>query len=358
MFLNHLPSLQVLLTENGWDALLLTSEVCRRYATGFHSSAGMVVILKDVGHYFTDFRYIDAARAQVTDFTVTLVGRERNYKELVGKLLAERNVKTLGFEQNEMTVSQYELLRQAWPNAAFVPAGDAIDALRRVKTEAEIQCMEKAQRIAEQAFTALLPLIEVGMTERQVSAQLIYQMLRAGADNTSFDPIVVAGPNSALPHGEPGDRPIQKGDFLTIDFGVLFKGYCSDTTRTVAIGEATDEMRKVYDVVLAAQLAGIDSARGGVKGVDIHMAGQRVIEEAGYGAYFGHGFGHGIGMEVHEPGGASPLDNSLLPVGMAISAEPGIYLPGRFGVRIEDVIVLTENGCRNLTTLPKELQIL
>lgn len=355
--MNHLSPLTSLLETEKLDALLLTSPVARYYATGFSSSAGMVLVTRPRGYFFTDFRYIEAARAALPGFTIDMTHRGYTYRDAVGALLARHNVKKLGFEQDTMTVAEYENLAAAW-KVDFKPAQKALQRLRAVKDAEELSRMEAAQRMAEQAFAATLPLIRVGMTERQVCAELISAMYRAGADNVSFDPIVVAGPNSSLPHGEPGDRPIARGDFLTIDFGVICRGYCSDTTRTVAVGEATEEMRRVYDTVLEAQLAGIRMAQAGVAGRDVHNAAHQVIADAGYGDYFGHGFGHGLGLQVHEPGGAGPGEEEPLRAGMVISAEPGIYLPGRFGVRIEDVIVIEEGGCRNLTALPKELLIL
>ena len=356
---SSLRRLQALLSENNWDALLLTSPAGRRYATGFTSSAGMVLVTRDAGFLYTDSRYIEAARARAAGFTVELIEREQKYQEQVGARLSAYGVRTLGFEQGVMTVSQFRTLGKAWPDAAFCPAQSALNALRMVKTDEEIARMRAAQHVAETAYNALLPMIRTGLTEKQVRAELIYQMYLAGADGLSFDPIVVSGPNTALPHGEATGRVLQPGDFLLMDFGVIFQGYCSDTTRTAALGHVTEEMRRVYDVVLCAQLAGIAAARAGVMGAGIHKAAADVIADAGYGAYFGHGFGHGIGLEVHESGGAAPsAAKTPLPAGTVLSAEPGIYLPGRFGVRIEDVIVLRENGCENLTGLSKELLVL
>ncbi|MDR3206987.1 MAG: Xaa-Pro peptidase family protein [Oscillospiraceae bacterium] len=356
--MNRLDDLRALAAREGLDALLLTSPVARRYATGFASSAGMALVTPRAGYFFTDFRYIEAARAQVTGYQVEMTDRAHPYKDLVGALLTGLGVGKLGYEQDTMTAGQLDGLRAAWPSVTFTPAQKAMDALRQVKTEEEIARMEAAQRVSEAAFEALLPKLRPGLTESRVRAEFIYQMFLAGAENVSFDPIVVSGPNSSRPHGEAGDRALQAGDFLTLDFGVVYRGYCSDTTRTLAIGTPTEEMRRVYQVVLAAQGAGIVAARAGVTGASIHQAAADVIAAAGYGDYFGHGFGHGLGLEVHETGGAAPQAEEPLPAGMVLSAEPGIYLPGRFGVRIEDVIVLTAEGNRNLTALPKDLLVI
>ena len=227
-----------------------------------------------------------------------------------------------------------------------------------MKTEEEVEIMKSAQRIAERALEEILNEIRPGVSEREIAARIQYLMLHYGAENMSFDPIVVSGPNTSLPHGVPGGRLICEGDFVTMDFGCIYHGYCSDMTRTVAVGHVTEEMREIYDTVLAAQLAGIAAARAGVTGKAVDGAARTVIEAADYGKYFGHSFGHGVGVEIHEAPNASPMNEQPLPAGAVISAEPGIYLPERMGVRIEDVVVLTEDGCRNLTRAPKELLIL
>ena len=218
--------------------------------------------------------------------------------------------------------------------------------------------MTAAQRIAERALKDILKELRPGVTEREIAARLQYLMLHYGAENMSFDPIVVSGPNGSLPHGVPSEKEIRPGEFVTMDFGCIYHGYCSDMTRTVAVGSVTEEMRTVYETVLAAQQAGIAAARAGVTGKEVDGAARRVIADAGYEKYFGHGFGHGVGVEIHEEPRASSTNDAPLPAGAVISAEPGIYLPGKLGVRIEDVIVLTENGCENLTRAPKELLVL
>ena len=217
---------------------------------------------------------------------------------------------------------------------------------------------QKAQRIAERVFDEVLGILRPGMTEKEVAAELTYRMLRYGAEKMSFDPIVVSGPNSSLPHGVPTSRKIGPGEFITMDFGCIADGYCSDMTRTVVIGSVSDEMKTVYDTVLQAQLAGISAARAHVTGKTVDEAARGVIDKAGFGEYFGHGFGHSVGIEIHEEPNASPSDETMLPTGAVITAEPGIYLPGKFGVRIEDMLVIKENGCDVITKSPKDLIVL
>ena len=218
--------------------------------------------------------------------------------------------------------------------------------------------MRKAQEITDKTFTELQSVIRAGMTEKELAAELIYRLYKNGADGLSFDPIVVSGPNTSLPHGVPGERELQYGDFITMDFGCIYKGYCSDMTRTVALGFVTEEMDKVYHTVLAAQMAALAVTKAGATGRQIDAAARDVIADAGYGDYFGHGYGHSLGIEIHESPNLNPSNDKPMPLGAVCSAEPGIYLPGKFGVRIEDVTILTENGCENITKSPKNLIIL
>ena len=240
----------------------------------------------------------------------------------------------------------------------LVPATELLWTLRAVKDQAELECMIQAQRIAEKALADILGEIRPGVTEKEIAALLLYKMLHYGAEDKSFDPIVVSGPNGSLPHGVPSEKPIQAGEFVTMDFGCKFGGYCSDMTRTVAVGHVTEEMETVYNTVLKAQLAGIAAAKADVTGAAVDGAARQVIADAGYGPYFGHSFGHSVGVEIHENPNATPSNSKPLPAGAVISAEPGIYLPGKLGVRIEDVIVITEQGCQNITLASKELLIL
>ena len=254
-------------------------------------------------------------------------------------------------------MADYNLWKEGL-TAELVPAQKLVNGLRAAKDEEEIALMLKAQEITDRAFDEICKFIQPGMTEQEIAAKLQYDMLRFGAMRMSFDPIVASGPNGSKPHAIPGERKVQKGDFITMDFGCVYGGYCSDMTRTVAVGKPAPEMERVYQVVLEAQQAGIAAARAGLAGREIDAAGRTVIQAAGYGEVFSHSFGHSLGLEIHESPNAAPGEERIMPVGAVVSAEPGIYLPGRFGVRIEDVIVLSETGCRDLTKSPKELIVL
>ena len=357
--MNHFKKIAGVLETHSLDAVLLTCEANRFYASGFHSSGtdGVAIVTRNHNYYFTDSRYTEAAARHVRDAEIRETGREHPYSALINEVIEKEHITRMGYEDEYMTAADFRRFSEKL-HCELVPATELLWTLRAVKDQAELDCMIQAQRIAEKALADILGEIRPGVTEKEIAALLLYKMLHYGAEDKSFDPIVVSGPNGSLPHGIPGDRKIERGDFVTMDFGCKFGGYCSDMTRTVAVGEPGDEMKKVYHTVLEAQLAGIAAARAGVPGKSIDAAARKVIEEAGYGEYFGHGYGHSVGIEIHESPNANTRDESLMPVGAAVSAEPGIYLPGKFGVRIEDVTILTENGCIDITQSPKELIIL
>jgi Xaa-Pro aminopeptidase len=357
--MNHFSQIAAKLEAYHIDAMLLSCEANRFYASGFHSSGtdGMALVTREKNYYFTDARYTEAAGRAVQGAELRETGPGKSYSLRLKEAVQEQSVHRMGYEDAYMTVKDYEMYSKAL-SCELVPATELLLELRRVKDQEELASMTAAQRIAEQALEDILKEIRPGVTEKEIAARLQYLMLHYGAENMSFDPIVVSGPNGSLPHGVPSEREIRAGEFVTMDFGCIYHGYCSDMTRTVAVGSATEEMRTVYETVLAAQAAGIAAARAGVCGKDVDGAARSVIEAAGYGSYFGHGFGHGVGVEIHEGPNASSANDKPLPAGAVISAEPGIYLPGKLGVRIEDVIVITESGCENLTRAPKELLVL
>ena len=339
------------------DGLLLTSRYSRMYGAEFDIAEGVAIVTAKGCRYFTDSRYIESAQNNISGFEVVEVNRENPYHKLLNAAIEEFGVHTLGFEEEYLTVQEFMNFEKKL-NAKLVPYNEKIYSFRSIKEEWELERMRQAQKITDRAFSEVLSKIRVGMSEKQLQAELVYCLLKNGADNMSFDPIVVSGPNTSMPHGVPGDRLIQEGDFITMDFGALYNGYCADMTRTVAVGYATDEMVEVYNTVLKAQEAGIALSRAGVKGCEVDGAARQIIKDAGYGPYFGHGYGHCLGMEVHEAPGCSPGWDTPMQVNMVCSTEPGIYLPGKFGVRIEDVVIFRENGCEDITTSPKNLIII
>lgn len=356
MKMNHFDKIAAALPAVGLDGVLLTGEHNRFYASGFASTGadGVALVTQKGNFYFTDSRYIEAVENVVENAAIGMVRRGKGYVACINEAIELTGIKRVGFEDETMTVAGHRLYSETL-RAELLPASSFMQNLRARKDARELECLEQAQRIAEKALAQILTELRPGITEKEVAARLQYLMLHFGAEKMSFDPIVAGGPNGSMPHAVPTDRELRSGEFVTMDFGCVYRGYCSDMTRTVAIGQPTEEMKKVYDTVLSAQLAGLAAARAGATGAEIDGAARRVIEEAGYGEYFCHSFGHGVGVEIHESPSAAPGNDQSLPAGSVISAEPGIYLPGRFGVRIEDVVVLEEGGCRNITRACKQL---
>ena len=354
--MTHFEKIAAELEGRGLDAMLITSEPGEFYAVGFHGE-GVALITPDKTWYYTDSRYIEAAQQQITGAQVAQLPKGVRYRDLVGDLVKEAGVSRLGFEEQYVSVADHTIWTENI-EAEFVPASELLTELRQVKDENELAAMREAQRITDEALLEILNFIKPGLTESEVAARLTYIMARKGAERNSFDPIVACGANGSKPHAVPGPDVIQKGQFVTMDFGCVVGGYCSDMTRTVAVGRPSEEMELVYNTVLKAQLAGIAVAKAGVTGKEVHEAGAKVIADAGYGEYFGHGFGHSLGIEIHENPGFHLRNDKPIPAGALLSAEPGIYLPGRFGVRIEDVIMLTEEGCVDITRSPKQLIVL
>ena len=353
--MNHLEHIAAHLDE--LDAMLLTSEANCYYATGFMGE-GIALVTRRGSWYFTDSRYTEAADKAIGDAAVIReVSREKPFSVLINEALAEAGAEKAGFEEQRMTVAEHAVYSEKL-HCTLTPASALMTELRGSKDEEELSCMIAAQRIAEGALAQILKEIRPGMTEKEIAARLNYLMVSAGAEKTSFDTIVASGPNGSMPHAVPGMRKVREGDFITMDFGCVYKGYCSDMTRTVALGRPSDEMRNVYDIVLQAQLAGIAAARAGVTGAAIDGAARKVIQDAGYGSCFGHSFGHSLGIDIHEAPNAAPGNDKPMPDGAVISAEPGIYLPGRFGVRIEDVMILRPDGAQVITKAPKALLVL
>ena len=332
------------------DCLLVTNEKNQRYLSGLNYTDGYVVVGKEKAFLLADFRYIEVAKRHESDeLTVVML-----QKGALNNVFNDNGYKNVGFEDGSMTVSALEGLKKAFPEVNFVPCGGIIEEMRVSKTEDEVENIIKAQRIAEQALERLFTLMKPDMTEIEVALELEYGMRKFGAEKTSFDTIAVSGSASSLPHGEPRNIKLERG-FLTMDFGALYNGYCSDMTRTIVIGKADDEMKKVYNTVLSAQLAALDFVAAGKSGKDCDKIARDIIYGAGYEGCFGHSLGHGVGMYIHEnPRLAGGWDKPL-EVGAIVTVEPGIYIEGKYGVRIEDMVWLGENGTVNLTKAPKDL---
>ena len=354
--MNRFDAIAAALPQYGLDGILLTGAANRFYATGFAADeeGGSALVTTKGNFFFTDSRYIEAAEAHIENAAIGLVDAQKRYIAWINEALGLTGAQVIGIEEEQMTVADYRIYAEKL-NCELKGADELMLQLRQCKDAQEIACMVQAQRIAEEAFTQLLPEIRPGVTERQLAARLQYLAITAGAEKMSFDTIVASGPNGSMPHAVPSDRAVQEGDFITFDFGCVYKGYCSDMTRTVAVGQVTEEMERVYAIVKEAQQAGLDAARAGKPGREVDAAARDIITAAGYGEYFGHSLGHSLGLEVHESPNATPANEKPLPRHAVISVEPGIYLPGRFGVRIEDVVVLEETGCRNLMELSKDL---
>ncbi len=336
------------------EALLITGEANRRYLTGFHSSAGAVLITASSACFITDFRYIERAKNEISHLEVC-EGRASE------QIKARADIKKLFLEADETSLSAHSRLSELLPEVEVSREArfdSIIKGMRAVKSAGEIASVKAAQKITDEGFSYILERIGVGRTEREIALELEFFMRREGSEGTAFDFIVVSGKNSSLPHGVPTDKKIEKGDFITMDFGAVVDGYRSDMTRTVAVGNISDEQRAVYDTALAAQTAALAAIRPGAVCKDIDKISRDIIENAGYKGCFGHGLGHSVGLEIHESPACNTVCSEKLLSGNIMTVEPGIYLEGRFGVRIEDMVAVNENGCENLTHSRKDLIIL
>ena len=336
------------------DAALITSEVNRRYYTGFVSSAGALLVTREKAVLLLDSRYVEAGGKKVTDAEVVLM---TDMARQLNELFEEYKVKTVGIESGYMTVESLYSLRKVL-SAQMLDDPRLISIIlkhRCVKSEEEMAEIRAAQAITDKTFIHMLDLIKPGVSEKDLQLELDYYMLRNGATGLAFETILAAGANGSMPHAVPSDNVIKEGDFVTMDFGAAHNGYCSDMTRTVAVGKITEEQEKVYNLVLDAQLAAIDAVRAGVPCNSIDKVARDMIYSAGYEGRFGHGLGHSLGLEIHENPRFSMLCSDITEVGTVMSVEPGIYLDGRFGVRIEDIVMITENGCEVITKSEKKL---
>lgn len=337
------------------DCALVTDDINRRYLTGMKSSAGYVLVFPDTSYLIIDFRYIEKAREVVKSCTV--IEQESAVIPQLRKLMEQHGAKTCALESMSLTLQRAATFRKI-AGVEFLTdntLSQALYDLRTVKETGEIVKIKAAQQLAEEALELLLQKLHTGMTEREVAIELDFNMRRLGAEDLSFETIALTGAHTSMPHGVPDDRVIEQNSFVLMDFGAVVDGYHSDMTRTVCVGTPTEEMREIHHIVRTAQNAGLAAARPGITGKELDAVARDIIRDAGYGEAFGHSLGHGVGLEIHEFPVAAPSREQILAPGNVVTIEPGIYLPGKFGVRIEDFVHITENGCENLTNLPNTL---
>lgn len=348
-----------ILNQKGADALILLDEANMHYICGFSPSEGMVIVFKNGDAYhLVDSRYTEAASVHSIQSGLKVVEISQSIYNHLAILISEHNAQCIVFENETISLLAYNRIREACEGCVMMNLDDMLMRERNRKTADEIMFMKKANQIAEKAFIELLNHIEEGKTEKELAAYFDYLMASEGSYGTSFDTILLTGANTSMPHGIPSDTKIKKGDFVLFDFGATYKGYHSDMTRTIAVGHATDEMAADYDLVLQAQLAGIKALNAGVKCADVYKAAYDVLDKASKAEYFRHGLGHGVGLEIHEGFNASPRSTDTYEVGNVTSIEPGIYIPNKYGIRIEDVCYLAPRGRENISNITKSLIIL
>lgn len=353
--MSRVSKVQDKLQEQNLDALIVESPYNLRYVSNFTGTAGLSVITRQNAYFITDFRYTEQANSQASHMTV--IQHSGNLYGEVEKIIQDESIQTIGFEKDHVTYTGYETLKDRL-SAELVPVANLIEELRLIKDQDEIDTIKKAIEITEKAYAHILDYVEEGMTEIQIANELDFYMRELGATGVSFDTIVASGYRSAMPHGVASDKKIEKGDMITIDFGCYYKGYVSDMTRTFAFGDPGEELKNIYQIVLDANLKVNEAAKAGVTGAELDKIARDYIASHGYGEQFGHSLGHGIGLEIHEGPAVSRLNDQPLPVNSVITNEPGIYVAGLGGVRIEDDLVITENGNINLMNATKELIIL
>ena len=338
------------------EMALIFTEQNRFYLTGFASSYGILLVLKNSAYLLIDGRYFEAAQNSVSTAQVVLLNKPlRQISEI-----AKQNKITKIFTETEISVSQLRSFEQC-DGVLVEPSNKLTDTIlvsRSVKTETEIECILGAQRIAEKALERTLPKIQAGITEKQIAAELEYQMKLLGADGISFETIAISGKNTSMPHGVPTDKKVQNGEFITLDFGAIYKGYHSDMTRTLALGNVSEKMKNIYNIVLSSNIESINSVKAGISAKDVDKVARNVISDAGFGEMFVHSTGHGVGIDIHELPNISFKNTDCLKKNQIITIEPGIYIPNEFGVRIEDMVVVNDDSCRNLTNFEKSLIII
>ncbi len=352
--MSRVERLKKLFSAKEIDGVIITKAENRRYITGFTGSSGIVVVSADRNVLITDFRYLEQAAEQATDFEIV-----DGTKDMIGaikEVVEKANIKNLGFESRGMNFYEYqEYNKELCAVTKMIPIEALVEELRLYKDEEEISMIKKAAELADAAFQHIQAFIKPGVTELSIALELEYFMKKMGGEKNSFDFIVASGPRSSLPHGVASDRVIQSGEFVKMDYGTIYNGYCSDITRTVVVGEPTEKMVEIYNIVKEAQQSAIDQIKAGTTSIEADAIARDIITQAGYGLNFGHGLGHGVGLEIHEGPRVSTKEPVVLEENMVITIEPGIYIPQWGGVRIEDDVVIKKDGCHVLTTATKEM---
>lgn len=354
--MERIGKLRKKMKEDKIDGLLVTSNFNRRYISGFTGTSGVALITETKAVLITDFRYVDQATEQAVNYLI--IKHESSLIEEIANQINVLGIEKLGFEKTDVSYAQYEDYKTHFTSTTLVPISDMIENLRLIKADHEIKILKDAAKIADSAFEHIITYIKPGLTELDVSNELEFFMRKQGAISSSFDIIVASGIRSALPHGVATKKVIKNGELVTLDFGAFYKGYCSDITRTVAVGKPSSELEKIYYTVLEAQARGMNGIKPGMTGKQADALTRDYITEQGYGDYFGHSTGHGLGMEVHEGPGLSMKSATILEPGMVVTVEPGIYISGVGGTRIEDDTLITETGNETLTYATKELLII
>ncbi len=355
-FNNRVNSLKQEILNNNMQGIYITNLTNVRYLTGFTGSAGSVLILEEEQHFFTDGRYIEQSKDQVKNCIIHIVGSS-HIQAIHKNSLLKKNIK-IGFESNHITVLMYENFEKLIPNIKWVKTNGIVEKIAAVKDEFEIASLKTAIEITDEVFTQIIPELKVGAVEKEISAKISYLFKMNGAEGDSYESIIGSGYLGALPHARPSDKKFEKGDFVVMDFGALYNGYHADMTRTVVIGEASEKHKEIYNIVLNSQLAGINIAKAGITGADLDATCRKVIVDAGYGDKFIHSTGHGIGLEVHTHPRISNFNNEPLLENYVVTIEPGIYLAGWGGVRIEDDCWIRKNDCVPLNKSTKEMLVL
>ncbi|MEJ7172995.1 Xaa-Pro peptidase family protein [Staphylococcus caprae] len=352
--MNKLEQVHEILNHKRLDAMIVLSDFNRRYLSGFTGTSGALIITHNKNYLVTDFRYIEQATKQAPEFEI--INRQNGLITEIKNILEQAQLSNIGFEGHQISYDTYVELNKGM--ITLISISDSIDKIREVKSEEEIKLIRKAAEIVDKTYDYILTVVKVGMSEREIKALLESKMLELGADGPSFDTIVASGYRGALPHGVASDKLIEKGDMITLDFGAYYRGYCSDITRTFAIGEPDPKMKEIYNIVLSSQIKAIDEIRPGMTVQEADALSRDYIDAHGYGQEFGHSLGHGIGLDIHEGPLLSKNSTGELQVNNCVTIEPGIYVDGLGGVRIEDDILITENGCDVFTKCTKDLIIL